>query len=695
MTADLAPLFAPRRVAVLGVSRNPEKLGYRLLQNLLEAGFPGEVVPVNPSGEAILGLKSVARVADLPGDLDLALVSLPAAAVVTAVGELGELGCRAAIVLASGFGETGEAGRGVQRELAAIARASGMRIVGPNCMGVVNVPGRLNGSYFWNAPREAGGITFVSQSGAYGGLFFREVRARGLGVAKFLSIGNQADLGFVECLDWLAGDPDTRVVALFVEGIRDGRGFVEAAGRLSAAKPVVAFKVGRGSAGARAAGSHTGSLAGAYATYLAAFAAAGVVVAGDTEEFFDAVAALDAGGGRLPKGDGVAILTVSGGPSVAAADAAEAAGLQVPPLPDARRRQLRLHLPGFAADGNPVDMTPQMEPASFGPAVRLVLEADEVAGAIAIDVGLDLPAYGEAVVAARAATGKPVVACTADTPAVDARLRAAGIPIFPTPERAVRAYRALRARAAAGSRPRPGATRATPRALPASIAGPLTRTEGPLPYDVARGLLGHYGVLFPEEGLATSAEGACAVAARIGYPVVVKTASAAVLHKTEAGGVVLGIGADGALREAWSVLAARFGAAPVLVQRQVDRGLELLAGGRRDPVFGPTVLFGLGGVLAELLRDVSLRLAPLDAAEARVMLREGRRAALLGGFRGQPACDESALVAALVGIGELLVEHPEIVELDVNPLIAHGARVVAVDALVIVDRANQGGNDGA
>ena len=303
MSVDLSPLFAPRRVAVLGVSRSPEKLGHRLLANLLEAEFPGEVFPVNPSGEAILGVKSVPRVADLPEGLDLALVSLPAQSVVGAVRELGRLGCRAAVVLASGFGEAGEGGQAVQRELAGIVAASGMRIVGPNCMGVVNVPGRLNGSYFWNVPREAGGITFVSQSGAYGGLFFRDVRARGLGVAKFLSIGNQADLGFVECLDWLAGDPETRVVALFVEGVRDGAGFVEAARRLSAAKPVVAFKVGRGTAGQRAAGSHTGSLAGSHATYLAAFAAAGVLVASETEEFFDAVAALDAAAGGDEGGD--------------------------------------------------------------------------------------------------------------------------------------------------------------------------------------------------------------------------------------------------------------------------------------------------------------------------------------------------------------------------------------------------------
>ena len=462
MSVDLTPLFAPRRIAVLGASRSPEKLGHRLLQNVLDAGFTGEVVAVNPSGEPILGRPSVARVADLPAGVDLALVSVPAPAVVAALRQLGERRCRVAVVLASGFGETGETGQAVQAELAAIARATGMRIVGPNCMGVVNVPGRLNGSYFWDVPRRPGGISFVSQSGAYGGLFFREVRARGLGVARFVSIGNQADLGFVECLDWLGADPDTRVVALFVEGVRDGRAFVEAARRVAAAKPVVAFKVGRGSAGHRAAGSHTGSLAGSYATYLAAFQAAGIGVAAETDELFDAVAALDAHGSRLPRGEAVAILTVSGGPSVAAADAAEAAGLTVPALPEAERRALRAHLPSFGADGNPVDLTPQMDPAAFGPAVRLVLGSDAVAGAIAIDVGLDVPAYGEALAAAQAATGKPVVACTADVPEVERRLAGAGIPVFPTPERAVRAYRALAGRAAAPSSPRrrPPAVRA-------------------------------------------------------------------------------------------------------------------------------------------------------------------------------------------------------------------------------------------
>jgi acetyltransferase len=685
VTVDLAPLFAPRGVAVLGASRSPAKLGHRLVQNLIATGFPGDVYPVNPSGEAILGRNSMTRVEDLPRDLDLALVSLPARSVLPAVRALGARGCRVCVVLASGFGETGETGRAVQEELRAIARATGMRIVGPNCMGVVNVPGRLNASYFWEVPRQPGGITFVSQSGAYGGLFFREVRERSLGVAKFLSIGNQADLGFTECLGWLADDPQTRVVGLFVEGIRDGRAFVAAARRLARAKPVVALKGGRAEAGRRAAGSHTGSVAGAWETYRAAFDAAGVVAVEETEELFDAIATLEAHGARPPRDPAVAILTISGGPSVVAADAAEAGGLRVPPLPAERRLALRAHLPEFGADGNPVDMTPQMEPAGFEPSVRLVLEAREVSGAVAIDIGLDRPEYAEALAGAQAATGKPIVACTVDTPDMDRRLRAAGIPLVPGPERAVRAYRALvrygelrrRTETAPARRPAP--------ALPEGLLGRLVTARGPLGPGDARALLEAYGVPFPRERVVATAGEALSAAREIGYPLVVKTARPDVLHRTEVGGVVLGVVDGEALERAVRALEARLGPGPLLVQEEVPRGIELLVGGRRDPSFGPTVLVGLGGVLAELLRDVSVALAPLGPETARALLAEGRRGTLLRGFRGAAAVDEGALTDVLVGVGSLLADHAAIVELDLNPLIASGGRIVAVDALVLVD----------
>jgi acetyltransferase len=685
VTADLTPLFAPRRVAVLGASRHPEKLGHRLLQNVLASGLPRDVFPVNPSGEAILGRKAVRRVENLPRNLDLALVSLPAGAVLAAVRALGAHGCRVCVVLASGFGETGKAGWDVQAELGAIARETGMRVVGPNCMGVVNVPGKLNASYFWDVPQQPGGISFVSQSGAYGGLFFREARERSLGVAKFLSIGNQSDLGFTECLIWLADDPETRVVGLFIEAILDGQAFVAAARRLCRAKPVVALKGGRAEAGRRAAGSHTGSLAGTWETYRAAFAAAGVVAAEETEELFDAIATLEAQAARPPRDRALAILTISGGPSVVAADAAEAAGLRVPPLTAERRAALRAHLPAFGAAANPVDMTPQMEPGGFEPSVRLVLEAPEVSGAVAIDIGLDRAEYADALATAQAATGKPIVACTVDTPDMDRRLREAGIPLVPGPERAVRAYRALVRHAELGRRIAPIPGSRLPHVLPPGLAGRVAAGRGPLGHADARLLLEAYGVSFPRERLVTTAEEALSAAGEIGYPLVVKTARSDVLHRTEVGGVVLGVGDAEALARAACVLEARLGPGPLLLQEEVPRGLELLVGGRRDPSFGPVVLVGLGGVLAELLGDVSIELAPLALGDARGMLAEGRREALLRGFRGAAAIDEGALAAVLVAVGDLLVEHAAIVELDLNPLIASGDRLVAVDALILAN----------
>jgi acyl-CoA synthetase (NDP forming) len=672
-------------VAVLGASRHPSKLGHRLVQNLVEAGFGGDVFLVNPSAEAILGRDTVQRVEDLPPGLDLALVSLPAAAVLPAVRALSTRGCRFCVVLASGFGETGEAGRAAQGELSGITRATGMRIVGPNCMGVVDVPGRLNASYFWDVPRQPGGISFVSQSGAYGGLFFREVRERSLGVAKFLSIGNQADLGFSECLAWLADDAETRAVGLFVEGIRDGQAFVAAARRLARTKPVVALKAGRAEAGRRAAGSHTGSLAGAWETYRAAFTGAGVVAVEETAELFDALATLEAHATRPPRDRTLAILTISGGPSVVAADAAAAAGLAVPPLPAARRVALRAHLPAFGADTNPVDMTPQMEPDGYAPSVRLVLEAPEVSGAVAIDIGLDRPEYADALVSAQAATGKPIVACTVDTPDMDRRLRAAGIPLVPGPERAVRAYRALVRRAELGERLGSLPESRPPRVLPAGLSERIATAPGSLGHADARALLEAYGVTFPRERVVVTTPEALSAAREIGYPLVVKTARPDVLHRTDVGGVVLDVRDEDALARAVRLLETRLGAGPLLIQEEMPRGLELLVGGRRDPSFGPTVLVGLGGVLAELYRDASVGLAPLAREDARVMLGEGRRAALLQGFRGAPAVDEDALAAVLVAIGDLLVEHPAIAELDLNPLIASGGRLVAVDALIVVN----------
>lgn len=678
---SLAALFAPRSVAVLGVSRNPAKLGYRLLENITAEGYPGPLYAVNPAGEAILGRETLPDIESLPEGIDLALLSLPAPAVADALKRLGQRRVRAAVVLSSGFGEVDERGRASERDLVGIARAAGLRLVGPNCMGVYSAPARLNATYFWDLPRLPGRIGIVSQSGAYGGLVFRHLGARGLGVARFLSIGNQADVDVAEVLEFLADDVETTLIACFVEGIRDGRRFVEAARRATREKPVVVLKGGRSEAGRRAAGSHTGSLAGVDEVYGAAFRYANIVVTDETDEFFDAIEALAVVGRRYPAAPRVAVITVSGGPSVVAADAAERSGLALPPLDEATREALRALLPPFAAVANPVDLTPHVEPRHLRAAVRRVLDEPAIAGAIAVNVGLDVPEFADAFIDAVAATGKPVVAFVVDAPTLGARLKDGGVPVLASPERAVRAWRALWR-----SRPRaaPSVAAHPPRPLPPDLARTVRDARGPLPYPVARRLFEVYGIGFCREAIAATPDDAVSGADGIGYPVVVKGEASGLVHKSEAGAVRLDLRDARAVRDACADLRARLGTCRFIVQAWVGPGVELLIGARRDASFGPVVAVGSGGILAEVIRDVSFRLPPLDRDEARAMWLEGARARLLAGPRGLPACDIEPLVDAAVAVGELMLGEPRVLELDLNPVIAAGSSALAVDALVIV-----------
>jgi acyl-CoA synthetase (NDP forming) len=663
---------------VLGVSRSPAKLGHRLLRNVKDGGYAGAIHPVHPAGEPILGCATVPSVEALPAGVDLALVSLPAPAVPAAVMALAARGVRAAVILSSGFGEVDDRGRAAQADLLATARAAGLRLVGPNCMGVYSAPASLNGTYFWDLPRAPGGISIVSQSGAYGGLIFRHLGGRGLGVARFVSIGNQVDVEIAEVLEWLVDDPATTLIACFVEALRDGARFLAAARRAAGRTPIVVLKGGRSEAGRRAAGSHTGSLAGSPEVFRAACARGGVVLAEETEEFFDAIETLAGQRGR-PAAPRLAVVTVSGGPSVVAADAAERAGLAVPALGTATQGALRALLPPFAAVGNPVDLTPQVEPANIAAAVRRVFDEPAVAGVVAVNVGLDFPEFADGVVTAARETGKPAVAFAADAPEITRRFRAGGVPVLPSPERAVRAWRALwRARPPAP----PVAVR--PPALSPAVRRALDTARGALPYALARRLLEESGLRFCREAVVAGADAAVAAAERIGYPVVVKADAAGLVHKTEAGGVRLDVGDAAAVRAACAALRAGAGAERFVVQERVGPGIELLLGARRDEVFGPVVAVGAGGVLAEVLRDVSLRLAPLGEGEAETMLAEGARPRLLAGPRGLRPVQGTALVALIHAVAGLMVAEPRLQEIDVNPLIAAGVDAVAVDALVIV-----------
>ncbi len=433
---DLSPLLRPSSVAVYGASRDPAKLGHTLLRNVIEDGFSGEVIAVNPRGGEILGCATVPR---LERAVDLALVSVPAAVVPDAVADAAAAGCRVAVVLSSGFGETGTEGERVETRLTAVAAEAGMALVGPNCMGVLSrlEDGWLNGTYFWDLPLQEGHVSFVSQSGAVGGMFFSEARRRGLGLARFVSVGNAADVGATDVLEALADDPETSVIGMFLEAIDDGRRFVDVAS--SAAAPIVVLKAGKAAAGARAAASHTGSLAGTHGAARAGFVRAGVIEAADSDELFDVLAV--AAATSPARGSRIAIVTVSGGPSVLAADAAETAGLSLPVPSDDTTATLQTLTP-FAAIGNPFDLTPQCPPETFAPALAAVFSDPAFDGVVAINCGLDVESFGTGLAAAAESSGKPTVAFTLDVPEVDAALDAAGIPRLPSPERAVRAYAA-------------------------------------------------------------------------------------------------------------------------------------------------------------------------------------------------------------------------------------------------------------
>lgn len=677
----LEALFAPRRLAVLGASRNPAKLGHVLLRNVLSGGFPGEVHVVNASGEWVLGHPSVRDASDLPEGMDLALVSLPPSAVLSAIAALGRRGTRMAVILTSGFGEVDERGRTEQAALLEVAKSSGLRLVGPNCMGVYSGPARLNGTYFWDMPATPGGIAVVSQSGAYGGLIIRHLGGLGLGVCRFLSIGNQMDLEVADALEYLAGDAETSLVACFLESVRDGRRFVEAASRVTRAKPMVVLKGGATDAGRRAAGSHTGSLAGTAEVYEAAFRRGGIVPCRETEEFFDAIQALASTQPR-PERPALAVVTVSGGPSVVAADAAEAAGIAVPPTEPEERAELARLLPTFAALGNPVDMTPQVDAQTIGPAAAVVLGRSSVGGALAVNVGLDMPEFADALIGAARLYGKPLLACAVDAPAVMARFRASGVPVYPTPERAVRAFLALcRARRTswrAPVRPKSG------RPLPADLLGFLRASTGPMPYGMCQALLEAYGVSCCRARAVASSEEAVAAAEALGFPVVLKTGRPDLLHKSEAGGVALGLRDARALLEACSAMAERVGSSEFLVQEQRSPAIEILVGARRDETFGPVVAVGFGGFWTEAMRDVTLALGPLGIEEAEMLAQSGIRGRLLQGYRGLPAWEPGAVGRAMVAIGQILEDHPRVREIDVNPLFVEGRRAVAVDALVLV-----------
>ena len=692
--SGLDALFNPRSVAIIGASDDPTRIGGRPLRYLKESGFRGALWPVNPRRDRVQGLEARPHIADVPGAIDVAIVAVSATKVLETIEACAEHGVAAAVVFTSGFAETDAGGAARQRRMSEIARSSGMRILGPNCLGVYNAASGFFATFTTTLdiyrPRP-GPVAIVSQSGAYGSHLGLLARRRRIEVGLWVTTGNECDVTVSECIAWMAERPEIDVVAAYAEGIRDGDALLASFDAARArGKRVFFTKTGRSETGAEAVRSHTASLAGADAVFDSVLAQAGIVRTGSTEEMLDAAYA--ASFGALPSNRRVGLMTISGGAGVMMADEAAAQGLEVAPMPDEAQRRLKEML-SFCTPRNPVDITAQVfnAPRLVGAFLDSMLDEGDY-GAIVIfftyvaSVEFMAQPTLDAIAGARERhPDRPILMVMVGSDEAVARYEALNVPVFEDPVRAVRAVSAL-ARVREGLARRPGA-----RADTAGRPPEEPYTGGRLDEREALGLLESWGIPVVDARVACSAEEAARGAGTIGTPVAMKILSPDIAHKTEAGSVALGIAPENATQEHDALVArAREHDADAEIRgtliAPMVRGVECILGMRRDPVFGPVVMVGSGGVLAEMINDVSFRKAPIDHAEARRMIAELAGARVLEGARGRPRCDIDALAAAVAALSRFAAAHAEVVEsVDVNPFVVlpEGEGGLAVDALII------------
>lgn len=695
--ASLTGMFRPRSVAVLGASADAGRIGGRPIAYMLKQGFKGALYPVNPKREQVQGLRAYPTVAALPEAPDCAVIAVPAALAVDAIADLAAAGVRNTIVLTAGFAEVDAEGAAAQARMVALARSAGMRLLGPNCLGLFNA--RIGyyptfSAAFQSGWPLAGRIGVASQSGAYGTHLFSAMRNRGLGTELVVTTGNEADVTIGDVIGWMVGDPETDVIACYAEGIREAGSLVAAlAAARAARKPVVMMKVGRSSLGGAAARSHTASIAGDDAITEAVMAEFGVVRARSTEEMLDIAYAATR---RIyPAGNTLGVFTVSGGAGVLISDAAEQLGVAMPAMPEAAQNRLRALIP-FAAPRNPVDCTAQV--FNQMPLLGTFAEAMVAEGGYRSVLAFFSQTGGAATIApAIRATMRAIrerypdrlyVLSLIAPPEMVAEYEADGFLVFEDPSRAVVAIAAMGrfgdAFAAAPPSPPPAMA---PVVLPAA-----TPSEAE-----AKRLLAAYGIAAAPERACESAEAAVAAAREFGFPVVMKILSPDIMHKSEIGGVLLGIDDEAAVRDGFATLIARGQAVAgariegVLVARQLSGGVECIMGIHRDPVFGPVAMVGLGGIFVEILKDVAFRRCPFGEAEAGAMLAALKGAPLLAGARGRPPCDTRALATMLSRLSAFAAAAgPRLAAIDLNPVIALPDGAFAVDAVIeIADPANE------
>lgn len=690
---NLTALFAPRSVAVIGASSDQRRFGGRPIQYLLEAGFEGPVYPVNPGRQEIQGLTAYPSIRDIPGPVDCAILAISADATQQTIEDCIAMGVKSAILYGAGFSETGEEGRARQERIVATAEEAGVRLLGPNCMGLMNTHARFYGT-FASALEEGvpapGRIAVASQSGGYGGYLMKHLFRRGLGISQWVTTGNEADVDIGDALSWMAGQDETDVLLAYIEGLRDADKLIAALDRARRAnKPVVMMKVGRTIEGSAAAASHTASLTGEDSVYDAVFDHYGVHRARTTDELLDIAYALSKG--AMPKGPRVGVISISGGVGVQIADFVSDAGLKMGTVPQDTQAALKALVP-HCSPANPIDMTGLV--TTNHEIMEKTLDAVFASNAfdatlIFLGIAGAAPSMArplqQAIANAHARSPDQLVfvSVTAD-PEMVREYDAKGLLAFEDPSRAIAALAALAKFRETFAEPAPEPV-APPPAAPLDISGKLNEAE-------AKALLAKAGVRSPKEMIAVDADSAARRAAEIGFPVVVKVVSAEILHKTEVGGVALGLTSPDAVRDAVARMAETIpqllpnaSIDGYLISEMVAGGVETIVGIHHDEAFGPVVTFGLGGTLVELIKDTVCALAPVGEEQALKMISSLKTAPLLTGWRGSPRHDIEALAQAISNLSILAVQHRDaIATIEVNPLVVRSGQngIVALDAVI-------------
>ena len=697
--AALDGIMHPKAIAVIGASATPGKIGFTVLNNLIQQGYNGKIYPINPGADEILGLKCYPSVSDVPGEIDTAVVTIPAKVVLSAIDECGKKGIKGLIVISSGFSEVGK--RDLEEEVVATANQYGMRILGPNIVGVLSNSDKMNASFAPYLPLP-GKATLISQSGALLIAIDASTYTRGVGFDKLISIGNMSDIDFADIINWLNDDPNTSCVTLYVEGFKNGRSFMDVCRQST--KPIIGLKAGVSAHGAAAAASHTGSLAGAAKVYGAAFQQAGVVQASDLDNLFDRTLALSL---QPPMdGDNLLIITNGGGVGVLATDAAERDGLPLKFAPIEVQTELKKHMPDFGSAKNPVDLTGMAGNDWYYNAIKFSYAHEWVEGLVvlycetAVTNPLEIAQSIKAAVVDSGITSKSITVSFVGGERSDkamAWLVENGIPAYGAPDRAINAIAALREYSQ----------------MKLLVSEPLTpcgaqnRTEAMHVIDGARKdgrdslteieakqVFSAYGLPVTKTQLAIDEDEAVALAREIGFPVVMKIVSPDILHKSDAGGVKVNIKDDNAVREAYrSILANAYEYKSeakihgIAIQEMAPWGTEVILGSVNDPTFGPTMMFGLGGIFVEVLKDVTFRVAPVSSSQALRMLEEIRGAPILAGVRGEAPRDKAILAETICAYSTMIIDlSDEIAESDANPVLvyAEGKGLKVVDARIIL-----------